>query len=81
MDTQIDMARRLLVVDDARLQSFIVSRAMASLGFVAEGIETQAIEARLRVAGCQIGQGWHFGRAMAEPALHAWLADRARIPA
>lgn len=41
---------------------------------VAEGIETETVKGRLRNAGCQIGQGWRFGRATAERTLHDWLA-------
>ena len=43
------------------------------LSVVAEGIETESVETKLRNAGCQIGQGWRFGRAMSERMLHAWL--------
>ena len=47
------------------------------LSVVAEGVETDSVASRLRAAGCQIGQGWRFGRPMSEQALHAWLAQRA----
>lgn len=36
MDTQIDVVRRLLVVDDEPVQCLIVTRATAALGFAAE---------------------------------------------
>jgi EAL domain-containing protein (putative c-di-GMP-specific phosphodiesterase class I) len=38
-----------------------------SLGIpvTAEGVESAAIEERLRLIGCHRGQGWHFGRPMA----------------
>ncbi len=45
------------------------------LTVVAEGIETETVEGMLRDAGCEIGQGWLFGRAMPEDALHQWLAE------
>jgi len=48
---------------------------------VAEGVETEAIASRLLGAGCQIGQGWRFGRPMTEQALHAWLDQRAAVAA
>jgi EAL domain-containing protein (putative c-di-GMP-specific phosphodiesterase class I) len=50
------------------------------LSVVAEGIETEAVEARLRAAGCLIGQGWQFGRAMSERAVHTWLQQHAEAP-
>ena len=51
------------------------------LSVVAEGVETEAIASRLLGAGCQIGQGWRFGRPMTEQALHAWLDQRAAVAA
>jgi DNA-binding response OmpR family regulator len=36
VDTQIDVVRRLLVVDDEPVQCLIVTRATAALGFAAE---------------------------------------------
>lgn len=45
------------------------------LTVVAEGIETETIEGMLRDAGCDIGQGWLFGRAMEEDRLHQWLSE------
>ena len=47
------------------------------LSVVAEGIETEPVERLLRQAGCHVGQGWRFGKAMPEPALHEWLAANA----
>jgi EAL domain-containing protein (putative c-di-GMP-specific phosphodiesterase class I) len=40
---------------------------------VAEGIETEAERALLAAWGCDLGQGWHFGRPMAAPAFGDWL--------
>jgi EAL domain-containing protein (putative c-di-GMP-specific phosphodiesterase class I)/ActR/RegA family two-component response regulator len=40
----------------------------------AEGIEHEAVALRLQDAGCDIAQGWFFGRAMPLPALQTWLA-------
>ncbi len=48
---------------------------------VAEGIETEPVELLLREAGCTIGQGWRFGRAMTEASLNVWLAERERVAA
>ena len=44
------------------------------LRVVAEGIETREIAGLLRDAGCEIGQGWFFGRAMVEADLLSWLS-------
>ncbi|MBN8903526.1 MAG: EAL domain-containing response regulator, partial [Rhodospirillales bacterium] len=46
------------------------------LTVVAEGVETEEVAARLRTAGCDIGQGWHFGRPMPEDGLLEWMAAR-----
>ena len=48
------------------------------LSVVAEGVETKSVAIRLRDVGCQIGQGWLFGRPMSEAALQAWLARRTK---
>jgi EAL domain-containing protein (putative c-di-GMP-specific phosphodiesterase class I) len=47
---------------------------------VAEGIETEAVSARLRGAGCDIGQGWLFGRPMQEDAMLRWLQSPSSDP-
>jgi EAL domain-containing protein (putative c-di-GMP-specific phosphodiesterase class I) len=44
------------------------------LTVVAEGIESERVRGMLREAGCHVGQGWLFGKAMPEIALHDWLA-------
>jgi EAL domain-containing protein (putative c-di-GMP-specific phosphodiesterase class I)/ActR/RegA family two-component response regulator len=51
------------------------------LSVVAEGIETESVETKLRNAGCQIGQGWRFGRAMSERMLHNWLEQHVQAAA
>jgi sensor c-di-GMP phosphodiesterase-like protein len=43
------------------------------LTVVAEGIETEPVERMLRDAGCDIGQGWRYARAMKEDDLIQWL--------
>ena len=35
----------------------------------------------LRDAGCEVGQGWLFGRAMPEDELHQWLAEHSQAAA
>ena len=49
MDTQIDAARRLLVVDDEPVQCLIVTRAMTAFGFAADSA-TSLEEASSRIA-------------------------------
>ena len=52
------------------MEAWKIIRATISLAHelgmsvVAEGIETAAIARRLTEVGCDIGQGWYFGRAM-----------------
>jgi EAL domain-containing protein (putative c-di-GMP-specific phosphodiesterase class I) len=46
------------------------------MNVVAEGIETEAVSERLRDVGCDVGQGWYFGRPMQGDALLRWLAPR-----
>jgi sensor c-di-GMP phosphodiesterase-like protein len=43
---------------------------------VAEGVETAEQHDWLREAGCDFGQGWHFGRPMPPAEFAAWLAAR-----
>jgi EAL domain-containing protein (putative c-di-GMP-specific phosphodiesterase class I) len=43
------------------------------MNVVAEGIETEAVSDRLRDVGCDVGQGWYFGRPMQSDALLRWL--------
>jgi EAL domain-containing protein (putative c-di-GMP-specific phosphodiesterase class I)/CheY-like chemotaxis protein len=40
---------------------------------VAEGIETEAVSDQLRDVGCDLGQGWYFGRPMQADAMLRWL--------
>ncbi len=47
-----------------------------SLTTVAEGVENQAIADILLWLGCDIGQGWLYGRAMPPEQLSAFLATR-----
>lgn len=51
-----------------------VSLARAiGMNVVAEGIETEDISDRLRDVGCDLGQGWFFGRPMQDDAMLRWL--------
>ena len=51
------------------------------LRVVAEGIETEPVAGRLRDVGCEVGQGWYFGKAMPEAELLAWLPEATSVPA
>jgi len=49
---------------------------------VLEGVETAADAETLRMLGCRIGQGWLYGKAMAEADVMTWLnRHRARAKA
>jgi EAL domain-containing protein (putative c-di-GMP-specific phosphodiesterase class I) len=58
-----------------------VVRASASLGrelglnVVAEGVETAAIEQLVQEAGCHIGQGWLYGRAVPPEIFQAQMEE------
>ena len=51
------------------------------LGAVAEGVESEAIWARLRDLGCDTAQGYAIGRPMALVDLRTWLQQPQRVPA
>jgi diguanylate cyclase (GGDEF)-like protein len=53
-----------------------------SLGMkvVAEGIETAAAEGALRTLGCDIVQGYRYGKPMPLAEFEAWLTGRTRVP-
>ena len=78
--TELKIDRSFVASCETDEEAWKIIRATISLArelglsVVAEGIETLAVESRLRNAGCQIGQGWRFGRAMAERTLNDWLA-------
>ncbi len=57
--------------------SSLVSLAR-SLGIraVAEGVETEAAAAALRVMGCECAQGWQVSRPLTAASATAWLAER-----
>ncbi len=66
--------------DKAAVVAAIVGVAEA-LGFsiVAEGVETEGEERHLQALGCQVGQGFRYGAAMAAPIFEGWLRDSAKV--
>ena len=45
---------------------------------VAEGVESQEVLDRLRAKGCDMAQGFHLSRPLAEPDLRRWLGGHSR---
>ncbi len=68
---------------DVDPEAWKITRATISMArelgltVVAEGVETEVIAEMLRKAGCHVGQGWLFARAMAARELLPWLDHRA----
>lgn len=62
--------------DDARIVRSIVD-LVRSLGLrsVAEGVESDAVAARLAEMGCDLGQGWLFAEPMPAAAATVWLRE------
>jgi len=66
-------------MDDDRESAAIVATINSLAGclnvaVMAEGVQTQAIRARLQVMGCREGQGWLFGRPMSARQTRSLLA-------
>ncbi len=80
--TELKIDRSFVALCETDEEAWKIIRAILSLArelglsVVAEGIETATVETKLRGAGCQIGQGWWYGRAMTEAVVHDWLACR-----
>ena len=51
----------------ALIRSLVELCGSMKLSTIAEMIETEAVAAELKAAGVNLGQGWLFGRAEAEP--------------
>jgi sensor c-di-GMP phosphodiesterase-like protein len=54
-----------------------IGKKMDNALMVAEGIETAAEATAMREKGCQLGQGYHFGRPVEAEAFVRRLADPA----
>lgn len=85
--TELKIDRSFIVSCETDAEAWKIIRATISLAHelglqvVAEGIETESVAQRLMGAGCDIGQGWYFGRSMSEEALTAWFEARVAVPA
>jgi len=80
---KVDRSFVLAIEQDAENAAMV--RAAATLGsslgvpVTAAGIETPAIQARLRDLKVREGQGWHFGKPMSVAQVRRLLADRALL--
>ena len=78
--TELKIDRSFVSVCRTDPEAWKIVRATVSLArelgmrVVAEGIETEDLSDRLRDAGCDMGQGWFFGRPMRAEALMAWIS-------
>jgi diguanylate cyclase (GGDEF)-like protein len=59
--------------DEAIVRSTIGMAHALGLRVVAEGVENAAVAAMLADAGCDLAQGWHYGRPMPPDRLVGWL--------
>ena len=77
--TELKIDRSFVSVCRTDPEAWKIVRATVSLArelgmhVVAEGIETEDISDRLRDAGCDMGQGWFYGRPMTADAMMRWL--------
>ena len=65
--------------NDALAAAIIALGENLTLDVVAEGIEHSEQAAWLQDQGCELGQGFHFARPMADLALYEYLLERNRI--
>lgn len=65
--------------DRAIVESSIALGHDFGLVVLAEGIEDAATSAYLDEVGCDLGQGWHFARALALDEFVGWAASRASV--
>jgi EAL domain-containing protein (putative c-di-GMP-specific phosphodiesterase class I) len=59
--------------DSAIVRSIIDLGHELGRTIVAEGVESQEVLDRLRARGCDLAQGFHISRPLAEPAFREWL--------
>jgi EAL domain-containing protein (putative c-di-GMP-specific phosphodiesterase class I)/ActR/RegA family two-component response regulator len=85
--TELKIDRSFITQCDTDPEARKIVRATISMArelglrVVAEGIETEAVADLLCDAGCEVGQGWYFSRAMSEAALIEWLPEFSMVHA
>ena len=85
--SELKIDKSFVVHCDTDPEAWKITRATISmarelgLSVVAEGVETPVIAQMLRDAGCHVGQGWLFARAMPEAELGPWLDEKAGMTA
>ena len=84
---KIKVDRSFVSGEDNEGKRTAIIRAIASMGsalgleIVAEGLETEAQVHTVREAGCTLGQGWHFSRAVCAAEAAALIAaERGSAP-
>ncbi len=63
--------------DESIVRSIIDLAHSLGMAAVAEGVETEAVWARLEALGCDSAQGWYVSRPMAPQAATEWLKTHA----
>jgi EAL domain-containing protein (putative c-di-GMP-specific phosphodiesterase class I) len=77
--SELKIDRSFITQCDSDPEAWKIVRATISMArelglrVVAEGIETETVAVMLSDAGCEVGQGWYFGRAVPEAELTAWM--------
>ena len=77
--TELKIDRSFVSKCDTDPEAWKIVRATISMArelglrVVAEGIETRPVAEMLLEAGCEVGQGWFFARAMPEADLIDWI--------
>ncbi len=77
--SEVKIDKSFVLDCDINPESQVIVRTIVSLAHnlglkvVAEGVETAGISDQLLAAGCDIVQGYHYGRPMAADALGDWL--------
>ena len=77
-----DFTRNIATCPDDRAicETIITLGNVLQLDVLAEGVETESQLDRLRKAGCNLYQGFFFGRPMAASELGPWMAAQALVP-
>jgi EAL domain-containing protein (putative c-di-GMP-specific phosphodiesterase class I) len=85
--SELKIDRSFISQCETDVEAWKIVRATVSMArelgirVVAEGIETESVAGRLREINCEVGQGWHFARAMSEADLIPWLSAHVAAPA